>query len=50
MQENVLPKEGAGYLTLQDLGVQATSMDKVAFEFLHRFRKGGHFTLTEGYH
>jgi hypothetical protein len=35
---------------LKDLNIEPMSMDKVAFEYLHRFRQGGHFTLAEGYH
>lgn len=37
-------------LTMEDLDIEPCSVDKVAFEFLHRFRPGGHFTLVEGYH
>jgi len=55
MQENVLPKmmdnkDNNNWLTLKDLNIEPMSMDKVAFEYLHRFRQGGHFTLAEGYH
>jgi hypothetical protein len=55
MQENVLPKmmdnkNNNNWLTLKDLNIEPMSMDKVAFEYLHRFRQGGHFTLAEGYH
>mmetsp|Transcript_2869 Transcript_2869/g.4531 ORF Transcript_2869/g.4531 Transcript_2869/m.4531 type:complete len:403 (-) Transcript_2869:82-1290(-) len=37
-------------LTMADLGVEATPIEKIAFRYLHRFRKGGHFVLAEGYH
>lgn len=37
-------------LTLEDLGIQKTPIEKVAFNWLHRFRQGGHFILTGGYH
>jgi NADH dehydrogenase (ubiquinone) 1 alpha subcomplex subunit 9 len=37
-------------LTMADLGIEATPIDKKAFSYLHRFRKGGHFTVVEGYH
>jgi uncharacterized protein YbjT (DUF2867 family) len=48
-ENNVLiPKEGV--LTFKDLGIKPNSMDRKAFDFLHRFRRGGHFTLTHGYH
>jgi len=52
LTEDVLPqpKETTGWLDMEDLQLEATSMDKVAFEYLHRFREGGHFTLAEGYH
>ena len=53
MQENVLPKVDGNakeWLTMKDLNIEPVSMDKVAFEYLHRFRQGGHFTLAEGYH
>ena len=36
--------------TLADLGVVPSSMDKYSFDFLHRFRPGGHFTMVQGYH
>jgi hypothetical protein len=26
------------------------TMDRLAFDYLHRFRVGGHFTLVKGYH
>lgn len=36
--------------TMKDLGVESTPIEKIAFKYLHRFRKGGHFILAEGYH
>eukprot|EP00542_Grammatophora_oceanica_P000748 CAMPEP_0194069954 /NCGR_PEP_ID=MMETSP0009_2-20130614/87917_1 /TAXON_ID=210454 /ORGANISM="Grammatophora oceanica, Strain CCMP 410" /LENGTH=389 /DNA_ID=CAMNT_0038723181 /DNA_START=622 /DNA_END=1791 /DNA_ORIENTATION=+ len=36
--------------TMADLGVKATPLEKEAFNYLHRFRTGGHFILTDGYH
>lgn len=39
-----------GILTFADFGITPTPIEKVAFEYLHRFRKGGHFTLATGYH
>lgn len=51
MQENVLPNiNQPSWLTMEDLQIEPRSMEKVSFEFLHRFRKGGHFELVEGYH
>jgi hypothetical protein len=46
----VLPRNDQGWLGFEDLNIEPASMDKVAFEYLHRFRKGGHFVLVEGYH
>ena len=37
-------------LNLSDLGIEGASMDKVAFDYLHRFRPGGHFTNVQGYY
>eukprot|EP00543_Licmophora_paradoxa_P007704 CAMPEP_0202458898 /NCGR_PEP_ID=MMETSP1360-20130828/28665_1 /ASSEMBLY_ACC=CAM_ASM_000848 /TAXON_ID=515479 /ORGANISM="Licmophora paradoxa, Strain CCMP2313" /LENGTH=395 /DNA_ID=CAMNT_0049079655 /DNA_START=53 /DNA_END=1240 /DNA_ORIENTATION=- len=37
-------------LTMDSVGVKATPVEKMAFNYLHRFRKGGHFTTVEGYH
>jgi len=36
--------------TMKDLGVESTPIEKIAFKYLHRFRKGGHFILEKGYH
>jgi len=36
--------------TMENLGVEATPIEKMAFKYLHRFRKGGHFILAQGYH
>ena len=37
-------------LTMQDLGISQTPIEKVAFRYLHRYRSGGHFALADGYH
>jgi len=37
-------------LTLADLDVKQTPIEKVAFGYLHRFRAGGHFVTNTGYH
>lgn len=50
LREDVLPQLNKGYLGMQDLDLTPVSMDRVAFEFLHRFRPGGHFQLVKGYH
>ena len=36
-------------LTMADLGVTATPIEKIAFSFLHRYRFGGHFGRVEGF-
>lgn len=36
-------------LTMADLGVTATPIEKIAFSYLHRFRFAGHFGRVEGY-
>ena len=36
--------------TLKDLDIEATPIQKIAFNYLHRFRDGGHFSLEKGYH
>ena len=36
--------------TLKDLGIDAVPIEKIAFNYLHRFREGGHFAITKGYH
>lgn len=49
LEDNILsPKDGV--LTFNDLGITPSRMDRHAFDYLHRFRKGGHFTLARGYH
>ena len=50
LMEDVVADEEAGYLGFADLDIKPTSMDKVAFDYLHRFRPGGHFTKVEGYY
>lgn len=36
--------------TLKDLGIDAVPIEKIAFNYLHRFREGGHFAIAKGYH
>lgn len=50
MQEDVVAKPDEDLLTFKDINIQPSSLDKVAFDFLHRFRPGGHFTIVKGYH
>jgi NADH dehydrogenase (ubiquinone) 1 alpha subcomplex subunit 9 len=37
-------------LSISDLGIEPASMDKVAFDYLRRFRRSGHFTHVKGYY
>jgi len=37
-------------LTMADLGITATPVEAEAFNYLHRFRKAGHFSRVKGYH
>jgi uncharacterized protein YbjT (DUF2867 family) len=50
MSEDVVTREDSAALTLTDLGIEASSMDKMAFDYLHRFRPGGHFRFVTGYY
>jgi len=50
MSEDVLPSGSPDVLGFEALGIEPVSMDKVAFDYLHRFRPGGHFVNVEGYH
>lgn len=50
MTEDVLPSGAAGVKTFADVDIVPQPMDKVAFDYMHRFRPGGHFTQVEGYH
>mmetsp|Transcript_29805 Transcript_29805/g.88470 ORF Transcript_29805/g.88470 Transcript_29805/m.88470 type:complete len:414 (-) Transcript_29805:91-1332(-) len=36
-------------LTMKDLGIEGHAIEKIAFNYLHRFRTGGHFQITSGY-
>jgi hypothetical protein len=49
LENNVLKKTG-DICTFEDLNIHPNSMDRRAFDYLHRFRKGGHFVLVKGYH
>ena len=49
-EEYKLQKGPEKILTMEDLGIQATPIEKKAFSYLYRFRTGGHFTMAEGYH
>jgi len=42
--------EASKLLTFANLGMEPSSMDRVAFNYLYAYRPGGHFTETSGYH
>lgn len=48
--EAIVKREATRPLTFKDLDMEPASMDKAAFDYIHRFRPGGHFTLVQGYH
>jgi NADH dehydrogenase (ubiquinone) 1 alpha subcomplex subunit 9 len=50
MCEDNVASTDKGLLTMKDLGIEPVSIDRVAFNYLHRFRAGGHFTKVEGYY
>ncbi len=50
LQEDNIPKENSDFLGFKDLEIEPVSMDKMAFDSLHRFRPGGHFTQVAGYY
>lgn len=50
LYEDVVAHDDPTLKTFNDVGIEPASMDKVAFDYLHRFRKGGHFTMVKGYH
>lgn len=60
MSEDYLPEMTAeGYraqkgadkiLTMENFGVKQTPIEKIAFNYLHRYRSGGHFDKVAGYH
>ena len=43
-------EKASGVLTMADFDITPTPVEKVSFEYLHRFRAGGHFVMVEGYH
>jgi NADH dehydrogenase (ubiquinone) 1 alpha subcomplex subunit 9 len=43
------PEEGK-ILTMEDVGITASPIEKIAFTYLHRFRVAGHFGRVDGYH
>ncbi len=37
-------------LTLSDLGMEPFEMEPTAFDYLYRYRRGGHFKFVDGYY
>lgn len=50
MLEDNIFRQNTDMLTFENIGIEPASMDRLAFDYLHRFRPGGHFTLVKGYH
>ncbi len=50
MLTDVVAKDDPALLGFDELGLSTTTVDKVAFDYLARFRRGGHFRLVQGYH
>jgi NADH dehydrogenase (ubiquinone) 1 alpha subcomplex subunit 9 len=48
--EYKLQPDDGKILTMEDLGITATPIEKEAFHYLHRFREAGHFGRVHGYH
>jgi NADH dehydrogenase (ubiquinone) 1 alpha subcomplex subunit 9 len=44
------PDDADRILTMEDLGITPTPIEKEAFMYLHRFREAGHFGRVDGYH
>lgn len=49
-EEYVAQPEEGKILTMADLGISATPIEREAFSYLHRFREAGHFGHVKGYH
>ena len=50
MLEDTVLLDDPSLMTFADLNIEPTSMERVAFDYLHRFRRGGHFRQIKGYH
>lgn len=44
------PDNDKKILTMKDLGIVPTPIEKIAFGYLYQYRKGGHFFRVKGYH
>jgi NADH dehydrogenase (ubiquinone) 1 alpha subcomplex subunit 9 len=49
-QYKLQPDSPDKILTMADLGIEATPIEKEAFNYLHFYRFGGHFFRVKGYH
>ena len=50
-EDNVLkPASSSDILNFDAVDVTPASMEDHAFDYMHRFRPGGHFRLVEGYY
>lgn len=50
-EDNVLtPSTSSDVLNFDAVGIVPASMEAHAFDYMHRFRPGGHFRLVEGYY
>lgn len=49
IEDNILVDDGSA-LTFSELGMNPSSLENEAFDFLHHYRPGGHFRTTEGYY
>lgn len=51
MSTDVILEPSSKAMTFKDLGIKPTPLEKVAFNYLYRYRTdGGHFPYAEGYH
>ena len=42
--------DNSNTFSFDDLGMTPLSVEKMSYDFLHRFRSGGHFARIQGYH
>lgn len=50
-EDNILePSKSPDVLNFDAVGIVPASMEDHAFDYMHRFRPGGHFRLVEGYY
>lgn len=50
-EDNILtPSNSSDILNFDAVGLEPASMEDHAFDYLHRFRPGGHFRIVEGYY